>query len=123
MSPSQKGAIAETAIAAEVTRLGFEVYRPVADGGRCDLIFGVSGRLLRVQCKTAVHRGDIVSIQARTSRRARTGHVCGVYTADEIDLIVAYCAELRRFFAVPICDFPEGGCLHLRLRPTRNGQR
>jgi hypothetical protein len=39
LNTNQKGAIAETAITAAATRLGIEVYRPVADGGRFDLIF------------------------------------------------------------------------------------
>ena len=34
MSTNQKGAIAETAIAAEATELGIGVYRPIAEGGR-----------------------------------------------------------------------------------------
>jgi hypothetical protein len=33
-TPSQKGAIAETAIAAAATKLGIEIYRPVFEGGR-----------------------------------------------------------------------------------------
>jgi hypothetical protein len=39
LSTDQKGAIAETAIAAHATRLGIEVYRSVAEGGRFDLLF------------------------------------------------------------------------------------
>jgi hypothetical protein len=52
LTPSRKGAIAETAFAAHATRLGFDVYRPVVEGGRFDLILDVGTRLLRVQCKT-----------------------------------------------------------------------
>jgi hypothetical protein len=32
MTPHRKGAIAETRIAAELTRLGLDVYRPIAEG-------------------------------------------------------------------------------------------
>jgi hypothetical protein len=40
LTPSQKGAIAEIAFALEALKLGLRVYRPVAEGGRCDLILG-----------------------------------------------------------------------------------
>jgi hypothetical protein len=42
MTTDQKGAIAETAIAHEATKLGIEVYRPIAEGGRFDMIFAAT---------------------------------------------------------------------------------
>jgi PD-(D/E)XK endonuclease len=39
LSTNQKGAIAETAITHAAVKLGIAVYRPVAEGGRFDLIF------------------------------------------------------------------------------------
>jgi hypothetical protein len=42
LTTDQKGAIAETAIAHAATKLGIEVYRPIAEGGRFDMIFSAS---------------------------------------------------------------------------------
>ena len=123
MDSNRIGAIAETAIAAEATRLGIAVYRPIVDAGRCDFVFEVRDRLLRVQCKSAPRRGDVIAVHARTSRRAPEGFRRTVYTAEEVDVIAAYCPELNRCFAVPIQAFGGSGCLHLRLSATRNGQR
>jgi hypothetical protein len=54
MTTDQKwGAIAEAAIALEATKLQVDVYRPLAEGGCCDLILDVGSDLLRVQCKWA----------------------------------------------------------------------
>jgi len=39
LSSSQKGGLAELKIAAEAADLGIDVYRPMIDGARCDLIF------------------------------------------------------------------------------------
>ena len=39
------------AIQLEAVKLGLDVYRPIAEGGRCDLILGFGYELLRVQCK------------------------------------------------------------------------
>ena len=123
MDSNRIGAIAETAIAAEATRLGFEVLYPLVGGGRYDLVFDVGTQLVRVQCKSAQRRGDTIRVNARTSRRAPEGFRRTVYTPDEIDVIGAYCPELDRCFAIPITKFPPSGGIHLRLGPTRNGQR
>jgi hypothetical protein len=53
LSTNHKGAIAEAAITYHATRLGIDVYRPVSDGGRYDLILDTGLRLLRTQCKWA----------------------------------------------------------------------
>jgi PD-(D/E)XK endonuclease len=48
---NQKGNAAELAIAAEAARLGLSVLMPMTEHERYDLVLGVAGRLLRVQCK------------------------------------------------------------------------
>ena len=123
MNPSRIGAIAETAIAAEAVRLGFDVFRPITDGGRYDLVFGIGRQVLRVQCKTAPLRDRVVVVNARTCRRTADGYERGTYTSDEVDVVAAYSPDLKRCFAVPISHFGDSGGLHLRLSPTRNGQR
>ena len=50
VTTDQKGAVAELAIALAAVRLGVDVYRPVAEGGRYDLIFEIGERLWRLQC-------------------------------------------------------------------------
>ena len=122
--PSLKGAIAETAIAAEATRLGIRVYRPIADGGRCDLIFELGSRVLRVQCKWAVRQGDVVIVTTGTSRRGPNGsYIRSTYTAEEVDAIAAYCEETQRCYLLPISLVGGLQALSLRLAPPRNNQR
>jgi hypothetical protein len=123
MSTNHKGAIAETAIAAEATRLGIEVYRPVAEGGRFDLIFAFAdASLARVQCKWAPKKGHIVVIRSSSCRRAREGLRHRTYSEDEIDAIAGYCIELKRCFYVPIAKIAGRRELQLRLGPTLNNQ-
>ena len=50
LSTDQKGNIAEAAIALAAAKLGVVVYRPLGEGGRCDMIFEIGDDLLRVQC-------------------------------------------------------------------------
>ena len=53
LTPTEKGNIAEAAIAAAAVKLGLGVALPVGDGRRYDLVLDTGARLLRVQCKWA----------------------------------------------------------------------
>ena len=122
MTTDQKGAIAELAIQLAAAKLGIEVYRPVAEGGRFDMILAPGNQLIRVQCKWACRYGDVVVIRCYSNRRAKEGLRRRLYTADEIDAFAAYCRELDRCFFVPIAEAATHET-RLRLTPTRNNQR
>ena len=47
----------------------------------------------------------------------------GVYRANEIDAIAAYCAALNRCYLIPFEFCPPSGTLNLRLGASRNNQR
>ena len=123
LTPDQKGNIAEQAIALAATKAGIEVYRPVGEGGRCDLIFNLPARPLRIQCKWAPRRGEVVCLSCRTSRRTAEGFRRSSYTPDEVDAFAAYCADLDCCYLVPIDRFSGRASIHLRVGPTMNGQR
>jgi PD-(D/E)XK endonuclease len=123
MSTNRKGAIAETAISLAAMRAGIDVYRPIAEGGRFDLIFCLpDGRLSRVQCKWAnLVRGAVV-IRARSCRRAAEGMRSRFYTLEEIDAVAAYCPGTGASYYVPMAEIGGRQVLHLRTEPARNGQ-
>jgi hypothetical protein len=122
MTPHRKGAIAETRIAAELTRLGLDVYRPVAEGGRYDLLVDCGARLVRVQCKWARREGAVIIVRTRTSRLTPHGYVRTTYRAGEIDGVAAYCPAVERCFWLPISAVEGRVSVSLRLRPAGNGQ-
>ena len=123
LSTNQKGAIAETAIAHAAVKLGIEVYRPVAEGGRFDLIFAFAdASLARVQCKWAPLVKGTVAIRAYSARRAREGMRYRSYTVDEIDAIAAYCPDTEGCYYVPVERVAGRRVIHLRTQPTRNHQ-
>jgi hypothetical protein len=123
LTTDQKGAIAEMGIAWHAYKLGVDVYRPVAEGGRCDLIFDDGDRLWRVQCKWASRYGDVLIVRCYSARRAREGFRRRLYTADEIDAFAAYSAQLDRCFFLPLERFRGRANIQLRLAPSRNNQR
>ena len=123
-SPNHKGAVAEAAIALAAVRLGVEVFKPLSEHSRCDMIFEVTGILYRVQCKTARRQGEVVVIPLLTASCTPSGYVRSRYGVEEIDLIAAYCHELDRSYLLPF----EGKVgwqttINLRLSAPLNGQR
>jgi hypothetical protein len=117
-----KGAIAEAAITSAAIELGIHVLRPLVEGRRYDLVFDLGERLLRVQCKWAPRRGDVVVVNLQTHRCTPRGYVNRTYSADEVDGIGIYCQALKECFYVPIEKVAGQRALHLRLAPAANGQ-
>ena len=122
LTSNRKGAIAETAIVLAATRAGIDVYRPVADGGRCDLVFDVSGRLLRIQCKWAAEVGSTVAVRCYSSRRCAVGMVSRRYSDEDVDAIAAYSPERDRCYVLPLAWLGNRREVRLRTAPTANGQ-
>ena len=123
LTPSQKGGVAELAIAAQAAELGFVVARPMIEGARYDLIVDTGARLLRVQCKWASLAGDVVIIRMRTSRHTPQGYLRTDYFADEIDGVAAYCGALNAVYWLPIDEVAGQAAVQLRLAPAKNNQQ
>lgn len=110
------------AIAWEATRLGLCILKPISEGARYDLVLDV-GTLLRVQCKWAARRGDVVIVNCRTCRRGPNGSfIRSTYSADDVDLIAAYCLDLDAAYAIPIEVGAGRRSIALRVGPTGNNQ-
>lgn len=123
-NPNHKGNVAELAIAAEAAVLGLTVLKPLTEHERYDLVLGVAGQLLRVQCKWAPLRGEVIMVRLAGSYHSPTrGYVRSTYRADEIDAIGAYCQDLGRSYLLPIDGFAGRHSAHLRIGPARNNQR
>ena len=122
LTPSQKGAIAETAITAAATKLGIRVLLPVDEGGRYDLVLDVAGRLLKIQCKWAARKGGVIVVNTGTCRLTPHGYVRSTYSAEEIDAIVAYCPDTDACYYLPIADVGRRHVVHLRVVAAANNQ-
>jgi hypothetical protein len=118
-----KGAIAEAVIAAEAAKAGVGVLRPLVEGLRYDLVFDVRGCLLRIQCKSAQARNNVVVIGTRSCRHTPAGYVRTSYSAREIDAVAAYCADLNSCYLLPIEEIDGLSTVHLRLTAAANNQQ
>jgi hypothetical protein len=123
LTTDQKGAIAETAITHAAIKLGVNVYKPVMEGGRYDMIFDLPAGLLRVQCKWAPKQRDVIVLRCYSNRRNRHGLLRRVYTDREIDAFAAYCPEIDACYLLPIDLFSGRTQVFLRLTPCRNNQK
>jgi hypothetical protein len=123
LTPSEKGGIAEVAIAAAAIKLGIRVSRPMTEGQRYDLIFDVRGRLWRVQCKWAARNGNVLCVPTGTSRLTPRGYVRTTYSSSEVDAIAAYSAALDECFFVPIEAVDGANTVTLRLTTAKNNQK
>ncbi len=124
MNPNLRGTIGEIAIALEAVQLGVEVFKPLSEHSRCDLIFGIEGGLYRVQCKSARLYGQVLQIDLVSSWHSPKGYVRNLYTADEVDLVAAHCHDLGRNYLIPFDRLEQRkSSIQLRLAPPRNRQR
>jgi prevent-host-death family protein len=122
-STDHKGAVAEAKIAAAALELGVSVFKPIAEHGRCDLVFEVGPQLLRVQCKCANRKGGVLDIRLGGCYLSAHGYVRSTYAAHEIDAVAAYSPELDQCYLLPIELVARLRCIYLRLEPTKNSQR
>ena len=122
LTTDQKGGVAELMIASTAAQLGIGVLKPLTDGERYDLIFDMRPGLVRVQCKWAVRQGSVIIVRCQSSRRTANGFLARGYTSDEVDAIVAYCAELRECYFLPISLLDGRRQIYLRLSPAKNNQ-
>jgi hypothetical protein len=121
LTTNQKGFVAETAVLHECAKLGIAVSKPL-DDQRYDLIFDVGSKLLRVQCKWASRRGDVLIVPLYSARRTAEGLRRSYYSAAEIDAFAAYAPDTGRCYFAEFLAIRPLQALHLRLARTKNNQ-
>ena len=119
------GELAEAAFVVKAASLGFAVSKPWGDSERYDFILDASHRTWRVQikCTESASNGGY-QVQSTYTDRKRKGH----YTADDIDVLVAYILPLDLWYVVPahalpasasLRFYPEGNCSRPRFEQYR----
>jgi hypothetical protein len=96
-----KGNATEAAVLADLLRLGYDVLLPWGGHSRYDLAVDLSGRLVRIQCKTAWVLDEST---IRFKARGNSGKGLG-YTG-HAEVFGLYCAERNLVLYVPVEDVP-----------------
>ncbi len=98
--------------------------KPLVEHTRYDLIFEIGGRLLKIQCKWAPLRADVVVVNLVSTRYTSAGRAIRTsYTSAEVDAVAAYCEELDECYLITADVFDGMKELSLRVAPPKNGQR
>ena len=98
-NPNHKGNVAELAIAKEAASLGLSVCAPLTEHERYDLIIGLAGRLLRVQCKWGRMEGDVEAAadEKRTARVITLGEEISAWGCSSAGRALAWHARGQGF--------------------------
>jgi PD-(D/E)XK endonuclease len=109
----QRGELAEMGFMFKAAGLGFGVAKPCGDSEHYDFILDSGERLWRVQVKsTYVPRSDSYYLSARGGLDGKFK----AYTAEQIDILVAYIVVEDAWYVVPVAAFvPRTG---LRFFPS-----
>jgi hypothetical protein len=120
-----KGDFAELKVACDLTSRGFKVAIPFGEDWDYDLIVERAGTLERVQVKYSEGGGAVIPVKCY-SHSLTNGKVRATkhYTAETIDWLAVYCRTTNSCYYLPASELENGrSTLHLRLTPTKNGQR
>jgi hypothetical protein len=101
-SANVRGDIAEARFIGKAMSVGFTVLRPFGNQEPYDFVLRISGRLTRVQVKSAwtddgMGTFHFVSVLCRRSRRG-----AHPYSSKDVDFIVAYVAPADAWFVIPV---------------------
>lgn len=119
MGTAATGNATDAAVLSALARLEVTVLVPFGDGEAFDLVAYLGdGLFLRIQCKTARQREDVMLFNARTTDHGR-GRVPYSGLADVFGVHAPW---LNAVYLVPVRDTTP--YVHtLRLAPTRNNQQ
>jgi PD-(D/E)XK endonuclease len=107
MNTKLKGDIAEQATILEGLRRGWGVLRPVGDRLPYDLVFDVTGALIKVQVKSAWYSessGNYV-VDNRRTKTNRRRIVREAYNESDFDFAIAYIEDINIFYVFPSSVF------------------
>ena len=107
MDTKLKGDIAEQAAILRALLRGWGVSKTVGDRLSYDLIFDVSGVLVRVQVKSAWYQDsdDAYVVDNRRTKTNRRVMKRQLYESKDFDFALVYLAELSLFYVFPIDVF------------------
>jgi hypothetical protein len=107
MDTKLKADIAESAVATELLKHGFDVLKPCGDRLSYDLAVAVGNKLIRIQVKSAwifkKHKRYVVDVrQTKTNRRRM---IRKYYNDNDFDFAIVYIQDLNDFFVIPVKVF------------------
>jgi len=113
------GELAEAAFVVKAAGLGFAVSKPWGDSERYDFMLDAGHRIWRVQVKcTESLNANGYQVQSTYTDHKKKGH----YTAQDVDVLVAYILPLDLWYVVPAHAFPASASLRFYPEGSSSGR-
>lgn len=122
MHSKVKGTIGHLTIAAELVKLGCEVFTELGDNSKVDLIALYKNKPIKIQVKayTSEDNGGNVIVYATKSGP----NYSFKYSEDEVDIFAVYVLDTGDVFYVASKELClKNRMISIRLRETKNGQK
>ena len=111
MNTKHKGDIAEQAAILEALKRNWNVLRPIGDNLPYDLVFDVSGVLVKIQVKSAWfdESSDNYVVDNRRTKTNRRIMIRDEYQESDFDFALVYLADCNLFYIFPVEVFISYG--------------
>lgn len=121
MNTVQLGDVVEAIVLSKLTSDNNIVLLPWGNNQRFDFVIYKNYNFIRVQVKHGRIKNNIIEASAR-STNYRKGKWVSFNYKNDVDVIIIYVSELRKFYWLPIDEIGEQKQLSLRLKPPKNNQ-
>jgi hypothetical protein len=124
MNTKHRGDIAEQAAVLEALKRGWSVLRPIGDNLPYDLVFDISGRLVKAQVKCAWFDtpSENYVVDNRRTKTNRRQMIREEYRPSDFDFALVYLPEKDTFYVYPVDVFISFGS-EIHMVETERRQR
>lgn len=124
MDTKLKGDIAEQAVILHALQQGWGVLKPIGDRLPYDLVLDISGKLIKIQVKSAWFdlRHQNYVVDTRRTKTNRRQMIRSVYESSDFDFAIVYIENLNIFYVFPVEVFISFGS-EIHLVETEKRQR
>ena len=113
-----KGLMGELEFSLYLIKNGWNVYKPIDQNSRADLVIEKEGNFRRVQVKYCTpYKGCLRVEMDHPMRKTQS------YSSDEIDDIGAFDPINKKLYLIPISDIVPRKQIWIRVDKTKNSQR
>ena len=114
-----KGNVGELAIALDLTRKGYSVFKELGDLSKTDLIAIVNSIPIMIQVKyrKMSSNGTVEVLYGKSGPGYQY-----LYTKNDFDVIGVYIPEIDQCLYISHTEFNGNGSLYIRINPAKNNQ-
>lgn len=98
----EKGYIGQLIVEKQLIQHGWNLYKPILENGKVDLIIEKDNKYLRIQIKTIQQYGNSKIIPVRKISHNMGQYKTHFYTEDEIDYFIGVDVETEMMYILPI---------------------